>query len=131
MLSPLLPRCQQVAKPIELALTALKHLASHALTHFARDLSGFLAVTANVRGKAKFAQGRSHFVVVIAFVQAHALCPLLRRLQSLRHKDHNAARNILHRGLYVLRSKRNTEQAWGNTRQSPILRGWAPLQATF
>ena len=43
----------------------------------------------------------------------------------------NAARNILHRGLYVLRSKRNTEQAWGNTRQSPILRGWAPLQATF
>jgi len=108
MLSPLLPRCQQAAKPIELALTALNHLASRALARFARDLSGFLAATANVRGKAKFAQGRSHFVVVIAFVQAHALCPLLRRLQSLRHKDHNAAHHILHWEHYVLRSKRNT-----------------------
>ncbi len=51
-----------------------------------RDLLRLCAATAHVRREATCAQGRAHIVIIITFIQAHALRPLLCRLWS-RH-DH-------------------------------------------
>jgi len=91
MLGLLLPWRQQAAKPIEPAMTMLDHPAPCTLARFARS-PWLPATTAHGRSTAKFAHSRAHFLIVVAFVQSHALRPLCRRLWSLRHNalDHRA-----------------------------------------
>jgi hypothetical protein len=86
MLRLLLPAYQQAAKPIEPTMTAFDDPAPCPLARFTGDLLRFLAATANVRREAKFAQGCAHVVIIIAFIQSHALRSLLRRRRSL-HDD--------------------------------------------
>jgi len=86
MLGLFLPAYQHTAKPIEPSLSAGNRLAPCALAGFVRDVSGFLAATAHVRGEARFAHGRAHVFIISAFIQAHALRSLLRRRRS-RHDD--------------------------------------------
>jgi len=82
MIGLFLPAYQHAAKPVEPSLSAGNRPAARALARFARDLPGFLTVTANVRGEAKLA----HVFIISAFIQAHALRSLLRRRRS-RHDD--------------------------------------------
>jgi hypothetical protein len=91
MLGLLLPWRQQAAKPIEPAMTVLNHPAPCALARFARS-PWLPATTAHGRSTAKFAHSRAHFLILIAFIQSHALRPLCCRLRSLRHNalDHRA-----------------------------------------
>ena len=86
MIGLFLPAYQHAAKPIKPSLSAGNRPAPCALASFVRDVSGFLAATAHVRGEANFAHGRAHFFIIIAFIQAHALRSLLRRRRSL-HDD--------------------------------------------
>jgi len=88
MLGLFLPAYQHAAKPIKPSLSAGNRPAPCALASFVRDVSGFLAATAHVRGEANFAHGRAHFFIIIAFIQAHALRSLLRRRRSLH--DHRS-----------------------------------------
>jgi len=88
MLRLLLPAYQQAAKPIEPTMTAFDDPAPCPLARFTGDLLRFLAATANVRREAKFAQGCAHVVIIIAFIQSHALRSLLRRRRSLH--DHRS-----------------------------------------
>ncbi len=73
MLGLFLPAYQHTAKPIEPSLSAGNRPAPCALAGFVRDVSGFLAATAHVRGEANFAHGRAHVFIISAFIQAHAL----------------------------------------------------------
>ena len=86
MLRLLLPAYQHAAKPIEPTMTAFDDPAPCPLARFTGDLLRFLAATANVRREANFAQGCAHVVIIVAFIQSHALRSLLRRRRSLH--DH-------------------------------------------
>ncbi len=86
MLRLFLPAYQQTTEPIEPAVAALTHPAPRTPARFTGDLLRFLAATAHVRREAKCAQGRTHFFIIIACIQAHAVRSLLRRLRSL-HDD--------------------------------------------
>ncbi len=109
MLGLFLPAYQHTAKPIEPSLSAGNRPAPCAPASFVRDVSGFLAATAHVRGEARFAHGRAHVFIISAFIQAHALRSLLRRRRSLHdaacdHCTHQfhvvaiGARNRCHNG---------------------------------
>src|SRR6266545_1591297 len=73
MLGLLLPAHQDAPKAVHPTVAAFNNPAAGALTSLTRDLLGFFATCANVGRKAKLRQDRPHLVVVIAFVQTHAL----------------------------------------------------------
>ncbi len=79
----LLPTDEQATKAIHLGMCSFHDLSARFEPGSPFDRPGLFSMCANMGGKAKFVEDVAHFIVVIPFIQAHALRVLLCRLRAL------------------------------------------------
>src|SRR6266699_1385040 len=83
ILGLLVPAHQQPAEAVQPRMRAFHHPAPRFEARFSLDSGGFFSSWANMGRKAELAQEVAHLVIVIPFVQTHALWVVLGRLWTL------------------------------------------------
>jgi len=82
VLSLLLPADKNTAKAVHPAMGAFDDPAAGAFVRILCEITRFLIAGANMSGKTKLSQERTHLIVVVALVQTHALWLISRWFRS-------------------------------------------------
>src|SRR5215471_7868032 len=90
MLWLFVPAYQDAPKTVHPRMRPLYHPAACLLARLLLDRLGFLAPRPNMRGEPKLLQDIAHFLIIVAFVEAHALRLRHRWLRAL--DDHTVER---------------------------------------